>query len=484
MKRGLAMASLVISGLRTGSHGFSLKRSNFWQSALKQRSFSTRRLASLLEATTAEATLEPTTSSTTNKNEPKKSNFLDLSQDDLTDLLKLWGHPSYRSKQVWDWVSTKGAASFGDMGNVPKALRAQLSAHFTIGSMQVAVEQVSKDGTRKRAYELWDGQLVEAVLMPYNDGRRTACISSQAGCGMGCTFCATGQMGFARHLTSTEIFEQAQQLSAELVRKGERLSNVVMMGMGEPLANYDNVLAACRRIQNELGIGARHITISTVGLVPRIKQLAKEPEQFTLAVSLHEASDEARSKIMPVNRRFGIAELMEACEEYVAGTGRRVTFEWALISGVNDGKEVARSLGKLLAPLKGKCHVNIIPLNPTGGYEGKPADAKALSEFIHVLEKSYGIPATARVRRGIDIDAGCGQLTQRRKKADDKKDKRESATAAAEVETTEAEALLAVSAPTDKELEEAKAREVRVAEAAALGRSGVPSEGTVAGGWG
>jgi hypothetical protein len=264
-------------------------------------------------------------------------------------------------------------------------------------------------------------------------------------------------------------------------------------GMGEPLANYDNVLAACRRISSELGIGARHITISTVGLVPRILQLAKEPEQFGLAVSLHEVTDEARSAIMPVNRRFGLKELMGACEEYVRVAKRRVTFEWALIKGVNDGPEVARSLGRLLEPLRGKCHVNIIPLNPTGGFKGEPGNARALSAFIAVLDKEFGVPATARVKRGIDIDAGCGQLTQRRKKADERAAARASAASASAASASAASASLpSGSAPADapepqplgEEGAMASSAAARARAAAALGLAGVPSEETVAGGWG
>ena len=219
------------------------------------------------------------------------------------------------------------------MLDIPKTMRAKLKEVATLGTLQLAVEQVSKDGTVKRAYELHDGQMIESVLMPYKDGRRTACISSQAGCAMGCVFCATGQMGFARQLTSSEILEQVQRFHVELAAKGERLSNVVFMGMGEPLGNYNNVLEAVRRINKEIGIGARHITISTVGLVPRIQRLSQEGLQVKLAVSLHAASDEERDAIMPVNVRWPLDQLMAACNEYVKQTGRRITFEWALIGG-------------------------------------------------------------------------------------------------------------------------------------------------------
>ncbi|CBJ28680.1 conserved unknown protein [Ectocarpus siliculosus] len=320
------------------------------------------------------------------------------------------GEPKFRAKQVLKWIFEGGAESFEDMANIPKTLRAKLAKVATVGALEVAARQVSKDGTKKLAYRLSDGQIIESVLMPYSDGRRTACISSQAGCAMGCVFCATGQMGFKRQLSAAEIFEQAYRFSQELQKRGDRLSNVVFMGMGEPLANYKNVMEAVRRINTELGIGARHITISTVGLVPRILRLSQENIQVKLAVSLHAANDRERGALLPVNRRFPLSELMDACREYVDVSGRRMTFEWALIQGENDSAEVASELGRLLRPLKGMCHVNIIPLNPTDGYKGGPSMADAVNQFVEVLAKN-GVPATPRIRRGIDIDAGCGQLT-------------------------------------------------------------------------
>ena len=277
------------------------------------------------------------------------------------------------------------------MANIPLQLRTMLSSDFTFGSLKVASEQVSKDGTRKRAYELHDGQLIESVLMPYEDGRRTACISSQAGCAMGCVFCATGQMGFFRQLTAAEIFEQAQIFSSELRKADQRLSNVVMMGMGEPLANYDNVIQAVRRMNDELGIGARHITISTAGLAPRIRKLAEENIQVGLAVSLHQTTDEKRSALMPVNNRYPIAELLSACHYYVDKTHRRVTFEWALIRGDTDTPETAHELGRLLKGLL--CHVNVIPLNPTDGFGGKPTQKVGVTSHPSVYySKSFLLP--------------------------------------------------------------------------------------------
>lgn len=297
-------------------------------------------------------------------------NFFGTSEEELKTLLKDWGQQSYRSKQIREWVFDKGVQDFEDMKNLPSDLRSKLKTFFSLGQLKLAHEQVSKDGTIKRAYELKEGQLIESVLMPYDDGRQTACISSQAGCAMGCVFCATGQMGFSRQLTSEEIFEQAQLFAAQLRQKSLRLSNIVMMGMGEPLANWDNVFKAVKRFNEELGIGSRHITISTVGLAPRIRRMADEYPQIGLAISLHQASDEKRSALMPVNKRFPIAELLDACRYHTNKTGRRISFEWALIRGETDTEEIAHELGNLLRGML--CHVNVIPLNPTKGYGGKP----------------------------------------------------------------------------------------------------------------
>jgi len=331
----------------------------------------------------------------------------DLDTAALDALVVGWGEPRFRADQLRAWLYDRRVASFDAMTNLPLGLRRRLADETTLGTLRVAAEQVARDGTIKRVYELSDGQLVESVLMPYDDDRRTACISSQAGCAMGCAFCATGQMGFARHLSATEIFEQAALFARELAARGERLSNIVMMGMGEPLHNYDAVVAAIRRLNADLGIGARKITVSTVGLVPQIRRLADEGVQVTLAVSLHAATDDERSSFMPVNRRWPLAELIAAVRDYQAATRRRVTFEWALIAGQNDSVEQAERLGALLRGLI--CHVNLIPLNPTAGYAGAPTDPDQAARFVAVLERA-GIPATVRVRRGIDIDAGCGQL--------------------------------------------------------------------------
>lgn len=345
-----------------------------------------------------------------------QTNLYDLTLSDIEALMKTWGQPKFRAKQVWEWLYDKRVTSFDEMSNLPKTLRERLQAETRLGSLSLVTEQRSKDGTIKRLYSLPDGKLIEAVLMVYDDGRRTACISTQAGCAMGCVFCATGQMGFKRHLTVTEIFEQAMTFASELAGRGERLSNIVLMGMGEPFHNYDASIGVMHRLMSDLNIGARHITVSTVGMVPQIRQFADEGLQVKLAISLHAANDSARGDLLPVNKRWNLEELMSACRYYVDKTSRRVTFEWALIAGETDTPEQAHELGSLLRGLL--CHVNVIPLNPTKGYEGRPSDPQAAQAFIDILG-GYGVSATIRVRRGIDIDAGCGQLTTKFMNADD-----------------------------------------------------------------
>ncbi len=274
-----------------------------------------------------------------------------LSSDALAELLVSWGEPRFRAKQVWEWLYDRRVSDFDAMTNLPKKLRDRLAAETRLGSLALEAEEVSHDGTIKRLYRLHDGQLIEAVLMEYDDDRRTACISSQAGCAMGCVFCATGQMGFARHLSADEIFEQALYYARDLEARGERLSNVVLMGMGEPFHNYDSVLEAVRRLMRDLGIGARHITVSTVGLVPMIRKFADEGLQVKLAVSLHAATDAERGALLPVNKRYPLSELIAACYDYVEKSGRRMSFEWTLIQGENDTPDQAHALGKLLKGL-------------------------------------------------------------------------------------------------------------------------------------
>ena len=337
-------------------------------------------------------------------------NLYDLNKDELTALLKEWSEPAYRANQVYEWLYKHKVSSVDQMKNIPKALRERLTAETQIGNMEKTAEQHSIDGqTIKRLFKLPDGQLIESVLMEYDDGRRTACISTQAGCAMGCVFCATGQMGFVRNLTSGEIVEQAVHFARLLDSEGDRLSNIVLMGMGEPLHNYQHTLTAIHRLNDPdgLNIGQRHITLSTVGLVPAMRQFADEGLQVGLAVSLHAATDFERGKLIPINRKYPLVEVIDAVRYYILKTGRRVTFEWALIRDENDTIEQATRLGQLLHGLL--CHVNMIPLNPTGGYDGAPSDPDRVEAFQAELSR-FGISSTIRVRRGIDIQAGCGQL--------------------------------------------------------------------------
>lgn len=337
-------------------------------------------------------------------------NIYDLNREELSAVLQSWGAQRYRADQLWTWLYGHKATDFTAMHTLPRDLRERLAAEYRLGNLELVTEVWSSDGeTRKVALRLPDGQIIETVLMRYEGVRRTACISTQAGCAMDCVFCATGQMGFARHLSAGEIVEQALYVARILEGDSERLSNVVLMGMGEPFHNYDATLTAIRRLMDEdgLNIGQRHITVSTVGLVPAIQRFAQEDLQVRLAISLHAATDEERSALLPVNRRYPLAELLGTVRDYISATNRRVTFEWTLIAGENDTPEMAHRLGSLLEGLL--CHVNVIPLNPTNGYAGQPSDPERVARFVNILE-SYGLPATVRVRRGIDVNAGCGQL--------------------------------------------------------------------------
>jgi 23S rRNA (adenine2503-C2)-methyltransferase len=263
---------------------------------------------------------------------------------------------------------------------------------------------------------LRDGQTIETVLMGY-EGRHTVCVSTQAGCAMGCVFCATGQMGFRRNLSSGEIIEQVLYYARQLAAAGEAVTNVVVMGMGEPFHNYDATLQAIDRLNQAdgFGLGARRFTISTVGLIPAIQRFTQEKRQINLAISLHAADDELRNSLLPINRKYPLADLLQACREYVELTHRRISFEWALIQGVNDTLEQVRKLGKLLQVFRHDgttlCHVNVIQLNPTRGYSGRGSVTQQAHLFKSELE-SQGIPCTIRLRRGIDINAGCGQLAE------------------------------------------------------------------------
>jgi 23S rRNA (adenine2503-C2)-methyltransferase len=336
----------------------------------------------------------------------------DLSLNELTSLVTDLGEPSFRSVQIWQWLYKGYARDYQSMTNLPRSFRDNLKNILPFPDPEVVAFQRSSDEhTEKILYKLPDGNFIEAVLMLYKK-RRTLCISTQAGCAMGCVFCATGQMGFVRNLSVGEIVHQVLYQARLLSEVGDRVTNIVFMGMGEPLHNYDNTLSAVDILTDREGFdhGARKITISTVGLVPAIRRFADEGRQIRLAISLHAASDAERDKLIPIGRRWPIAQLMEAARYYIVQTGRRITFEWALISEKNDTPEHAQRLGSLLQDML--CHVNLIPLNPTREYSGKPSSESRVAAFQRELDR-FGISSSVRVRRGIDIQAGCGQLRDR-----------------------------------------------------------------------
>jgi 23S rRNA (adenine2503-C2)-methyltransferase len=329
----------------------------------------------------------------------------DVSLAELGELLA--DQPRYRTEQVWKAFHEQLRRP-AEMTDLPLTLRSRLDEAFPPALTEVTRQVADRGETVKWLWGLADGAQVETVLMHYRD-RTTVCVSSQAGCAMRCSFCATGQSGFTRHLTSGEIVEQVV-VAAREARDGEtprRLSNVVFMGMGEPLANYDRLWTAVTRLHDDLGISARHLTVSTVGVVPGIHRLANEALPVNLAVSLHAANDKLRSSLVPLNKRYPIASLMAACRHYLTVKGRRLSFEWAMIDRVNDRPVDASELAELARPLG--AHVNLIPLNPTPGYAvtgSTPGKVRAFREELTAL----GVNATIRANRGTDIDAACGQL--------------------------------------------------------------------------
>ncbi len=355
---------------------------------------------------------------------PEKVALLDMTSAQLAEWLASLGEPSFRAAQIRRWVYRSLATDFAEMSNLPKALREKLAEIACLGTMRPLREVVSKDGlTRKVLFELRDGQTIESVLMHY-DKRHTVCVSTQVGCAIGCPFCATGQGGFMRNLTPGEIVEQvlhfARQLKEGVGDKGYialipyplSITNIVFMGMGEPFLNYEATWQAIETLNapDGFGLGARRITISTVGLVPGIERLSRERLQVGLAVSLHAAEDDLRDELVPINKRYPINELMRACWDYVKRTRRRISFEYALIAGINDSLGHARKLAELLRGLL--CHVNLIPLNPTAECPYRPSPRRRILAFQAELDR-LGIANTLRVGRGLDIQAGCGQLRSR-----------------------------------------------------------------------
>ncbi len=335
----------------------------------------------------------------------------DLSFDDLAALPALAAQPAYRARQVWDGLY----AQLGDLDDITvlsKALRAELASQAELApALTEVLRQEADNGTTvKWLFGLADGQQIETVLMHY-PGRTTVCVSSQAGCAMACGFCATGQAGFRRHLTAGEIVEQVVRAAREAKATERRLSNVVFMGMGEPLANYNATWGAVTRLHESLGLSARHLTISTVGIVPGIHKLAQESLPVGLAVSLHAANDKLRNELVPVNRRYPLATLIAACRGYIGNRNRRLSFEWACIAGVNDRMQDAHELADIAVALG--AHVNLIPLNPTPGYLVMGSTRTAVRSFADAL-RDRDVNVTVRQTRGTSIDAACGQLANRR----------------------------------------------------------------------
>ena len=336
--------------------------------------------------------------------------LLNWTQDRLRAFLVGAGHKPVHAEAIRGALHRRFVTAIPEMVEVPARVRQSLIASgIGIGVPEVAREDSSVDGsTRKFLLRFADGQVVETVLMRYK-GRATACVSTQAGCAMGCVFCATGQAGFRRQLTAGEIISQVLHVARTLSWEGCRLRNLVLMGQGEPLHNYYAVMQAVEAVIHEKGLAlaAERVTLSTVGLVPGILRLAAERRPMSLAVSLHAATDEERAALVPVARRWPLAELMEACRHFTRSTGREIFFEWTLIEGVNDGPDQAAKLVELLRHQS--AHVNLIPLNPTAGFSGSPTGLVRARAFQEVL-RSGGIVSTVRQRRGIDIAAGCGQL--------------------------------------------------------------------------
>lgn len=347
-------------------------------------------------------------------NEFRKKIIYDFTLEELKQVLSDFGESVFRANQIWEGIYRHGYAQFDQFSSLSKNLRQKLTEYFAIRTLEPIDIQKSNDHqTQKTLYRLLDGNLIETIWMEYRD-RESLCISSQSGCPLDCSFCATGQLGFNRNLSSGEIIEQVMRHVSLLGDLEKNLTNIVIMGMGEPFLNYENVLAAIDRLNDPagLGLGERRFTISTAGLVPGIRRFAEEKRQINLAVSLHAANDELRSSLMPINKKYPLLLLMDACRYYTETTKRRITFEWALIDGKNDTEKDARELIQLTRRMI--AHVNLIPLNPTSGSAFKETPNKQVLQFKSILDEA-GLSCSIRLRRGIDIQAGCGQLAGKRK---------------------------------------------------------------------
>ncbi|MCJ7531090.1 MAG: 23S rRNA (adenine(2503)-C(2))-methyltransferase RlmN [Anaerolineales bacterium] len=333
----------------------------------------------------------------------------DLSINELEQVIQDWGEPGYRAAQIWTGLYRQLWCNPDDFTTLSKGLRERLKENFTYSYLSPGQMLISKDGwTEKIRLNLHDGRAIETVIMQ-SRRRNTICISTQVGCAIGCTFCATGQMGFKRNLTQGEIVEQVIYCARTLAAQGRYITNVVAMGMGEPFQNYDATMSAIDCLNHPAGfnLGQRNFTVSTVGIIPGIKRFTTEHSQVNLSVSLHAADDDLRNTLVPVNKKYPLEKLLQECKNYVSETRRRITFEWALIQDTNDTPEQARLLARLLHGIL--CHINLILLNPTPSYVGKASSQQRAEQFRAVLEH-HGIPCTLRFRRGIEIQAGCGQL--------------------------------------------------------------------------
>ena len=335
-------------------------------------------------------------------------NIKDYDLQDLKDELVNIGEKGFRAEQIFKWLYQEKVKSFDDMTNLSLELREKLKANYTICNYNILKKLESSDGTKKYLFDILDGNAIESVLMEYHYGK-SICVSSQVGCKMGCKFCASTGIPFIRNLTAGEIVEQILAVEQDT---GEKISNIVFMGIGEPLDNYENVIKAIRILNNPKGlnIGARHISVSTSGLVPRIYDLAKENIQCTVSVSLHASNDEKRSSMMPVNNRYNIAELMRACKDYIALTNKRISFEYALAKDNNDNLDDAKELVNLLKGML--CHVNLIPINKIENGKFTKSSNENIIKFRDYLN-DHGIVATIRRELGSDIDAACGQLRRK-----------------------------------------------------------------------
>jgi 23S rRNA (adenine2503-C2)-methyltransferase len=336
-------------------------------------------------------------------------NIYDLGFSEIEIFFESEGEPSFRAKQIWEGLYKHLYSSWDEFTTLPKSLRQKFELIYRSSSITKVNSIYSKDyQTEKVLFRLIDSNYVESVLLR-NDTRLTLCISTQSGCPVGCVFCATGKFGFKRNLSSGEIIEQVVYFLKELAQKDEKLTNIVLMGMGEPFLNYDNSLIALERLNDAsaLNIGARRITISTIGIIEKIKQFSDKELQINLSISLHAPNDHLRSQLVPLAKRYPIHELIASCNSYILQTNRRVTFEYVMIKGVNDSSTLALELVNLLRGLN--CHVNLIPLNPTGHFSGVPSDSASIREFGRILLEN-GIPTSIRESQGSDIQAGCGQL--------------------------------------------------------------------------